>query len=170
MTISVNQEKILVDAFKDVVCPKREGLLRSDVVDDSDVVFLYNYVNKSWTDLDSNELSNESSCLTSLSDDGLLFIIPAYLKMYIHGEDDKNGWIDRLLLVIANKGRGKLSLNANQFNVIDEIFLTQVKSDWDKYQGSCFGDNLSKLVDIARKRWRNVSHPRRCRTRSKDRP
>ena len=89
MTISVNQEKILVDAFKDVVCPKREGLLRSDVVDDSDVVFLYNYVNKSWTDLDSNELSNESSCLTSLSDDGLLFIIPAYLKMYIHGEDDK---------------------------------------------------------------------------------
>jgi len=150
MTRINEQEVDLFSVFRNVFHPGNNKLLRSDGLDDGDITFLYDYENKSWKDISPDELSKESACLSALSDEGLLFIIPAYIRMFIDERDDDNGWIDRLLSVFANKGRGNLSLNREQFDVIDRFFLTPVKSAWEASRGSCFGDNLGELVDAAR--------------------
>lgn len=154
MTRIEENEKNLVRAFSNIIYPGDDKLLRTDGLDDSDISFLYAYKNKSWIDIDFNQLSRESSCLSALSDNGLKFVIPAYVRMFIYDQSDDNGWIDRLLFVLANKGRGFLSLTPEQFDVIEKKFLNPVKLLWDATQDSCFGDNLGDFVNAAKNAYR----------------
>lgn len=151
----MNSEDAIFKAFGMINHPGNENLLRQDGRDDSDVSFLYPYEGKKWSDIDRRTLVVEGSCLTALSDQGLLYIIPAYLLEFIRGDDyeDPNGWTDRLLRVLAHKGRGHLKLTHLQKKVIDDLFLNELEKKWKQYgkQGTCYGDDWNELITKARK-------------------
>ena len=149
----MNKYQKILDAFNGVKHPGNKNLLRRDGIDDIDVCFLYAYEGKPWTELDSKLLIREYACLTALSDSGLSYVIPAYLTIYDDGNaDDPYGWIDRLLTVLAENGRGDLKLTSNQFSVVEDVFFSPMLKEWRKYGKACtaLGLNVEDLVNDAK--------------------
>ncbi|MEE0765781.1 hypothetical protein [Akkermansia sp.] len=152
----MNPRDAIFKAFETVRHPGNENLLHQapSYMDDSDVSFLYPYEGKKWSEIDRRALVVEGSCLTALSDSGLLYVIPAYLLEFIRGDDyeDPNGWVDRLLEVLAHKGRGNLKLTPLQKKVIDDLFLKELEKTWEQYgrQGTCCSDHWDVLIAKAR--------------------
>ena len=139
--------------FKDCRHPGNQHLLRSDDTDESDVNFLCQYEGKGWWDIDSEVLVVEGSCLSALSDPGLSYVIPAYLVEFSKEDhEDTNGWVDRLLLVLAEKGRGNLQFSRPQATIINEVFLAKMYDCWMRHGvlGSNLGHEIERLVATAR--------------------
>ena len=146
--------------FKDCRHPGNQYLLRNDVTDDSDVSFLYRYEGKSWDEIDSKVLVIEGSCLSALSDAGLHYVIPAYLAEFSDEDhEDPNGWADRLLLVLAEKGRGNLQFSQPQSAIINEVFLAEMHDCWRRYGeiGTSVGLEDGRLVAAVRLNYRSAS-------------
>jgi hypothetical protein len=150
-------QKAVREAFENVAHPGNHNLLREGNEDDSDVAFLYPYERSAWFEIDRNILVAEGSCLSALSDPGLLYVIPAYLLEFVREDcQAPNGWIDRLLQVLASKGRGHLSLTQQQLKIIDESFLGELEKEWQLSgkQGTSYGDDYGALISQARSRYR----------------
>lgn len=145
--------KLLTDAFADARHPGNDRLLRADVDDDSDVSFLYGSQGRAWYDLDPGVLDREGSCITALSDEGLRYVLPAYVLMFVQGHLDSNGWIDRLLKALSTNGGGRLNLNSSQFELIDRLLLSKVEAIGSEFgaAGSTFGVGYSNLVQSIRR-------------------
>lgn len=117
--------RLISEAFSNVQKPPRGALLRKDTCDigwESEMAFLNSY--PKWDDIPYYELWWGRTCFSALSDRGLLFMIPAYLKLFVTrpfcGELE-----DRLLYCLREKGCGDLRLTSQQFSAVDEIFLKQ---------------------------------------------
>jgi len=138
----MNSESDLVEeidkAFVDVAHPGNGNLLRSDGIDDYDVEFLYKYTGESWMEIDEDILDREYACLSALSDEGIRFVLPRYLKKILNGQVDRVGeWSASLVDVIANRGRGSLVLSEAQRKVslaVIKILLKQKEGDRSTYQ------------------------------------
>lgn len=149
----------ILSVFSHVKHPGNSNLLRLDGFDDSDVIFLHKYENKSWEDINQDELDVECSCLSALSDAGLKYVIPAYLLKYLtNPKIDNFGWIDRLLRVLAECGRGKLNFSRSEFQLIDEIFLQPIQDEWNNTTDpirciGMFGENRLSCISDARSHW-----------------
>jgi hypothetical protein len=140
-------------AFPEAQHPGNSRLLRPDALDDSDVAFLYQAEGVPWYALDPAVLDREASCLTALSDEGLHYVLPAYVRMFASDFKDSFGWVDRLLNVLLTKGRGSLCFDSNQFEIIDELLLQKATLNGFKYGelGSTLGVSFDQLVrDIRR--------------------
>ncbi len=127
---SVTTEKIL-KAFPDTKRPHHivpKGF--NDYCDD--VGFLYRYSH--WTDIPPEDLNYNRDCLAILTDIGLLYVIPAYLKLLAEGRagEYEGDVIENLCFVLESKGNGKLSFTKEQLEVIDEVLLQdrEAESHW----------------------------------------
>lgn len=145
--------ELLVSAFPDAKHPGNDRLLSAEVFDDSDVAFLYDKLGYAWHDLDPALLDREGSCLTALSDEGLRYVLPAYILMFALGQLDSNGWIDRLLSVLLTNGRGGLHLSRSQFELLDQLMLSKAEEMGEEFgpAGSTFGIAYNELVRAIRR-------------------
>ena len=120
--------------FGSIPHPGNDNLLYkgSGYMDDGDIEFLYSYENRPWQSINLSRLEVEGSCMTSLSDKGLQYILPAYLVLFrVHGFDPNGyGWIDRILEQLASKGKGEMELSSRQFAIIEKYFLQEVEKAW----------------------------------------
>jgi hypothetical protein len=143
-----DMRKRLVETFPEAKHPGNTRLLRCDAVDDSDVSFLRQAEAVPWYALDPEVLDRESSCLTALSDEGLRYVLPAYILMFANDFKDSFGWTDRLLSVLQTGGRGSLYFSNAQFGLIDELVLQKAASIGREYgaSGSMYGVAYDQLV------------------------
>jgi hypothetical protein len=144
--------EMLKSAFLRSKHPRDERLLMAFECDDSDVNFLDGCENVAWFDLDHAKLNLEGSCLNSLSDEGLIYVLPAYVWMFSIDYPDFNGWADRLLNTLVSKGRGSLEFTENEFFVINKLLLCKAEMLGHKYgaAGSTFGVRFDALAKTAR--------------------
>lgn len=117
--------RLISEAFSNVQKPPQGALLGKGTCDIGwvwEMAFLNPY--QKWDDIPYYELWWGRTCFSALSDRGMRFMIPAYLKLFVTrpfcGELE-----DRLLCCLRKKGRGDLRLTSQQFSVVDEIFLKQ---------------------------------------------
>lgn len=149
----------LLAVFGDVQHPGNRQILRKDLEFPRayivDLEFLFRYEGRPWWEIDKWTLLREESCFSFLSDAGLLYIIPAYLY---HAYKEKgvfdtfNYWEDRLLEILAQKGRGDLRFTPEQIHLIDAVFLHHAQEEWVEYGSgaSALGNNWSELIAQAR--------------------
>lgn len=120
----------IFQAYQCVEHPGNDNLLREDGQDDSVVLFLYDYDGKHWSTIDRSVLGYEYACLSALSDEGLLYVIPCFLMEVLSGnEESVDEWCYSLLNVLETRGNGQLAFTPEQFAVIDLVFLNYMKGD-----------------------------------------
>jgi uncharacterized tellurite resistance protein B-like protein len=103
-------------------------LLKAGGIDSSDIEFLYDFENMSWESIPTELLDKEYSCLNSLSEEGLLYVMPAYLKMALFNHDDSFDWETRLLNAITSVVGKSLNLSDEQRLAIIKILLEPLTS------------------------------------------
>ena len=137
-------------AFKNVKHPGLKKLIKDEVCYQGDIEFLFKYEKSHWSEIDNDELASEGACLSFLSFEGVKYVLPRYLMLFLEDEvNDPNGWVDRLLLVLSKAGLdSNCFLTDEQFSVVHDIFLIKVKESWDRYgvDATTFGDNWDELI------------------------
>jgi hypothetical protein len=120
--MSVHPE--LQRAFMNIEHPGNDKLLRSGTYDMNEVAFLEKYENKNWQSIDRRELEYNRSSLFFLSDDGLAYVIPAYLNLLAdQNYNDPYDIAEPLLTILSSGGRGRLKFNTRQAALINSLFL-----------------------------------------------
>ncbi len=149
----------LLKAFADVKHPGNRRLLREDLPFPHayiiELEFLFRYEGRPWYEIDKRTLLREDSCFSSLSDAGILYIIPAYLYHCYNPNtwfDSFNSWEDRLLELLSQKGRGDLRFTPDQLRIISDVFLNELQREWDEVGelASAYGNDFGQLIAEAR--------------------
>ena len=142
-------QETIYKAFKGCIHPGNFRLLRQDTTDDSDISFLYTYEGMSWIEIDAKVLITQGACLSALSDLGLNYIIPAYLSEFIKDNyEDPDGWVDRMIAVLASRGRGELTFSRTQIDIINNLFLKEIDNTWKRFgkSGTTYGEDWGLMV------------------------
>lgn len=140
-------------AFKNVKHPGLKQLTQEEIGYRGDIEFLFKYKKSHWSEIDRDELALEGACLSILSLQGVKYVLPGYLMLFLEDEvNDPNGWVDRLLLVLSKAGlENDFFLTYEQWSVVSEIFLKKLAEKWDRYgfDATTFGDDWGELIQNA---------------------
>ena len=128
MNKSLPPDDSLRAAFGDLSHPGNNRLLMKGG-HAPDIDFLYRYEGKKWWEIDPSILEYNHACLSALSDEGLLFVLPIYLRMVIDGDLAEVGeWSNSMLVVLGKGGRGNLALTGEQFDILDSTFFRMIET------------------------------------------